>query len=269
MEFRVSIWSFFSGQFGLDVLALLASFVRIYWPSGPVWFWCTGPTGSLVRTYWPFGPVWFWCTGPSGQFGPDVLALRASLVLTYWPFGPVWSGYTAPSSQSGSDVLAIRASLVLTYWPFGPVLSGCTCPPGQSGSDVLALWASLVLTYWSLRTSLVVMSWPFGPSYSSYTGPVWSYLDLFFIVDLLWPLVDVTLWCQKWLRSIPRATSFNLVDALPYLGYFQFLTFGDPWWPLGWPWVMLKMVAFDSPWNFLPFGRSSDICWKFSIFDLR
>ena len=42
---------------------------------------------SLVLIYWPFGPVWSYCTGPSCKFDPYVLALRASLVLMYWPFG--------------------------------------------------------------------------------------------------------------------------------------------------------------------------------------
>ena len=46
--------------------------------------------------YWHFGPVWSRCAGPSGQFGPDVVALRASLVLMYWPFGPVWSWISDP-----------------------------------------------------------------------------------------------------------------------------------------------------------------------------
>jgi len=62
--------------------------------------------------YWPLGPVWYWCTGPTGQFNPDLLALWASLILTCWPFWPVYS-----------DLLALRASLVLMYWPMGPVYS--------------------------------------------------------------------------------------------------------------------------------------------------
>jgi len=66
--------------------------------------------------YWPFGPVWSWYTGPSGQFGPDLLALRASFVLIYWPFGPVSSWYTGPSGQFCPYVLALWASLVLSYW---------------------------------------------------------------------------------------------------------------------------------------------------------
>ena len=79
---------------------------------------------SLVLLYWPSGPDWSYCIGPSGQFSPDLLALRASLVLTfshlvsallaslvttYWPFGPV-----------SAVVLALRASLVLSYWSLGP-----------------------------------------------------------------------------------------------------------------------------------------------------
>jgi len=36
---------------------------------------------ELKMMYWPFGPVWSWCTGPSGQFSHDALPMRARLVL--------------------------------------------------------------------------------------------------------------------------------------------------------------------------------------------
>jgi len=51
-----------------------------------------------------FGSVLSLCTGPSGQFGPDILAFRASLVLSYWPSGPSWSLCTRPKGQFGTFV---------------------------------------------------------------------------------------------------------------------------------------------------------------------
>jgi len=59
--------------------------------------------------------------------------------------------------------------------------------------------------------------------------------------------------------------SFAVIDAVFYTDRSLYtMSPGD----LGWPRVVPKMVALDSSCKFLQFGRSFDLSWKFSMFDL-